>query len=180
MSREKDLDGLAEGYLDLRHRGDVHLVVAGDGPYRRELEARLGGTATFTGFLEGEKLARVFASCDVFVFPSTTDTLGMAVAEAQASGLPAVVRGTGGPGECIRPGISGLVADPEGGQGFFAGVESLLDNPKRRKSMGWKAREFAESLSWEAVLDSLTSLHTQVAGIETEPEPMRQGEGGWA
>ncbi len=54
----------------------MHLVIAGDGPYRGELEAMLGDTAAFTGFLRGEDLARTFASCDVFVFPSATDTLG--------------------------------------------------------------------------------------------------------
>ena len=178
VSREKDLDWLADGYMELRHRGDVHLVVAGDGPYRAELETRLGDAATFTGFLDGEELARVFASCDVFVFPSTTDTLGRAVAEAQASGLPAVVRGTGGPRECIRPGISGIVADPENDQGFFPGVESLLDDPGMRRRMGREAREFAETLSWDAVLDALISLHAQVSGMPKVPEPMRQSEGG--
>jgi len=76
-----------------RRRHDVHLVNAGDGPYRKELEALLQAAGTFTGFLSSEELARVYASCDVFAFPSTTDTLGRAVAEAQASGLPAVVCG---------------------------------------------------------------------------------------
>ncbi len=77
VSREKGLERLAAGYMDLRRRrDDVHLVIAGDGPYRGELEAMLGDTAAFTGFLRGEELARTFASCDVFVFPSSTDTLG--------------------------------------------------------------------------------------------------------
>jgi glycosyltransferase involved in cell wall biosynthesis len=110
VSREKGLERLAEDYLALRaRRDDVQLVIAGDGPFRRELAAKLGETATFTGFLRGEELARTFAACDLFVFPSTTDTLGRAVAEAQASGLPAVVFGLGGPRECIRPGVSGFV-----------------------------------------------------------------------
>lgn len=167
VSREKGLEGLAEGYLDLRRRrDDVQLVIAGDGPYRRELETRLGNTATFTGFLRHPELARVFASCDVFVFPSVTDTLGRAVAEAQASGLPAVVRGTGGPRECIRPGVSGFVAEPEDEGDFFARVQSLLDNPECRKTMGVAAREFAESLSWEAVMEGLVGLHARAAGVE--------------
>ena len=107
VSKEKGLGRLATGYLDLlRRRGtdDVRLVVAGDGPYRAELEALLGRSATFAGFLRGEELARLFASCDAFVFPSTTDTLGRAVAEAQASGLPAVVCGTGGPASASSQG----------------------------------------------------------------------------
>lgn len=160
VSREKGLDRLAAGYLAMG-RDDVHLVIAGDGPYRAELEAVLGESATFTGFLRGEELARVFASCDVFVFPSATDTLGRAVAEAQASGLPAVVHGTGGPRECIRPGASGFVARDDAG--FFDQVELLLDDPELRERMGLAAREFAESLGWEAVLDGLIELYARVS-----------------
>lgn len=163
ISREKDLAWLAEGYMKLRaRRDDAHLVIAGDGPYRKELEAKLGPAATFTGFLKGEELARLFASCDLFVFPSTTDTLGRAVAEAQASGLPAVVRGIGGPRECIRPGVSGYVAEPDEEAGFFERIEALLDDPAARKRMGVEAREFAGTLSWEGVLDALMELHASV------------------
>ena len=104
LSREKGLETLAGGYLALRRRReDAHLMIAGDGPYREELEALLGASATFSGFLRGEELARLFASCDVFVFPSTTDTLGRAVVEAQASGLPAIVCGAGGHGSTCGP-----------------------------------------------------------------------------
>src|SRR5262249_37661467 len=67
VSREKGLERLAHGYLALRaRRPDVHLVVAGDGPYRQELQILLGETATFTGFLRGEALATTYAACDVF------------------------------------------------------------------------------------------------------------------
>jgi glycosyltransferase involved in cell wall biosynthesis len=163
VSREKGLDRLAAGYLALKcRRDDVHLVVAGDGPYRGELEALLGETATFTGFLRGEELARLYASCDAFVFPSTTDTLGRAVAEAQASGLPAVVCGTGGPPECIRPGVSGFVADPGDEKKFFSKIELLLDDAETREEMGRAAREFAAEMSWEAVLDGLIELHSRL------------------
>ena len=174
VSREKGLDRLVSGYLALRRRrDDVHLVVAGDGPYRGELETLLEGTATFTGFLRGEELARTFASCDIFVFPSTTDTLGRAVAEAQASGLPAVVCGIGGPRECIRPGVSGFVTDPGDDEGFFARVEELLDDSAKRERMGRAAREFTRSLDWEAVLEGLVSLYAQVAGIQPDLAPAR-------
>ena len=88
------------------------LVIVGDGPFRAELEAALGETATFTGFLRGEELARTIASCDLFLFPSTTDTLGRAVIEAQACGLPAIVRDAGGAAECLLPGVSGCVIPP--------------------------------------------------------------------
>lgn len=174
ISKEKGLEGLANGYLDLlRRRDDLRLVIAGDGPYREELEGLLGGSATFTGFLRGEELARVFASCDVFVFPSTTDTLGRAVAEAQASGLPAVVCGTGGPRECIRPGLSGFVVDPGDEGAFFSKIEHLLDDEAARERMGMAAREFAGNLSWEAVLDGMLELHSRLAAPDLAGEPAR-------
>ncbi len=166
VSREKGLTGLTNSYLELRRRrDDVHLVIAGDGPYREELEARLGTLATFTGFVRGEGLARIFASCDIFAFPSTTDTLGRAVAEAQASGLPAVVFGMGGPRECIRPGTSGFVAAPGDEAGFMARVEELVDDAVLRGRMGAAARAFAETLSWEAVLDGLIDLYRDIVTV---------------
>jgi glycosyltransferase involved in cell wall biosynthesis len=77
VSKEKGLERLLHRYLDLRSRHqDVHLVVVGDGPYREEMESALGREVTFAGFLQGEALARLFAYCDIFVFPSATDTLG--------------------------------------------------------------------------------------------------------
>jgi glycosyltransferase involved in cell wall biosynthesis len=77
VSKEKGLERLLHRYLDLRsRRQDVHLVVVGDGPYREEMESALGREVTFAGFLQGEALARLFAYCDIFVFPSATDTLG--------------------------------------------------------------------------------------------------------
>jgi glycosyltransferase involved in cell wall biosynthesis len=115
--------------------------------------------------LRGEELARLYASCDVFVFPSTTDTLGRAVVEAQASGLPAVVCGIGGPRECIRPGVSGFVVDPGDENAFFSRIELLLDDAVAREKMGQAAREFAEGMTWGAVLDDLIELHSRLAGV---------------
>ncbi|QYJ16535.1 D-inositol-3-phosphate glycosyltransferase [Rubrobacter xylanophilus DSM 9941] len=173
LSREKGLEEMATGYLRLRRRrDDVHLVLAGEGPLRRDLEWRLGEAATFTGLVEGEELARIFASCDVFVFPSLTDTLGRAVLEAQASGIPAVVYGSGGPSECVIPGESGFVADPGDEEGFFSLVEALLDDASRRRRMGRAARRFARSMQWEAVAGRLLALHAELAHGERSVAPV--------
>jgi glycosyltransferase involved in cell wall biosynthesis len=150
-------------------RDDVQLVIAGDGPYRADLEAALGSTATFTGFLRGEELARTIASCDLMLFPSTTDTLGRSVAEAQASGLPAVVFNTGGPQECIRPGISGYVVEAGDVAGFWARAEELIDSSALRRRMARAARTFAATLSWNHVLDGLIDLYREVCGLPPIP-----------
>lgn len=164
VSKEKGLDRFADQYRALRERrSDAHLVVVGDGPYRTEMEALLGDSATFTGFLHGEELARTMASGDIFAFPSQTDTLGLVVLEAQASGLPAVVFAKGGPSEGMMPNISGLVAPADDDLSFIAAIETLLDQPALRARMGHEGRVFAESQTWERVFDSLAALYVEVA-----------------
>ena len=99
ISREKDLDLLADAYRRLRKEGlPVQLFVVGHGPYSEALAKSLP-EAFFTGYLSGTELATAYASADVFVFPSTTDTFGNVILEAQACGLPVVVSDSGGPKE---------------------------------------------------------------------------------
>jgi glycosyltransferase involved in cell wall biosynthesis len=110
VSREKGLHLLPAIGAALEARGLRHrLVIAGDGPMRRELAAACPD-AVFLGSLGRDAVADAFASADLFVFPSTTDTAGNVVLEAQASGLPVVVSDRGGPRENIDPDSSGLVA----------------------------------------------------------------------
>ena len=174
VSREKGLSELANGYRALRQRrDDVHLVVAGDGPYRAELEEKLGDTATFTGFVRGEELATIYASSDIFVFPSVTDTLGRAVVEAQASGLPAVVFDIGGPRECIRPDVTGLLVPHDRPDvPFFSRVAELVDDVEMRHRMGAAAGAFASTLSWENVRSGLVELYREVG--TPSPTPARE------
>jgi glycosyltransferase involved in cell wall biosynthesis len=145
VSREKNLELLVEAFLELEARGSsAWLVVAGDGPYREEMEHRLkGGKAIFTGFLSQADLARIYASADAFVFPSTTDTFGNVVLEAQASGLPVVVTDKGGPRELIVPGITGLVVPGDNRQALAEAMRFLAEDDERRYLMGIEAREFA-------------------------------------
>ena len=84
ISREKDLDVLAAAFRQLREEGlPVNLLIVGHGPYSQALAESLP-EAIFTGYLEGEELAKAYASADIFVFPSTTDTFGNVIIEAQA------------------------------------------------------------------------------------------------
>ncbi|MGI9252130.1 MAG: glycosyltransferase family 4 protein, partial [Thermomicrobiales bacterium] len=164
ISQEKGLEALADAYLALRaRRDDVHLVIVGDGPLRGALEDRLGDTATFTGFLSGDALAETIASCDLFVFPSMTDTLGRAVIEAQAAGLPAIVFAGGGPAECILANRTGLLARPGDMISFTTQIERLLDDPERRARMGVAAREMAAAMDWASVRADLVKHFQAIA-----------------
>ena len=105
ISKEKDLNVLAQAFRRLTQtHADVELILVGDGPYLNELKELLAGTPSiFTGYREGEQLAAIYASCDLFAFPSATDTFGNVVLEAQASGLPVIVTDSGGPQENMIP-----------------------------------------------------------------------------
>ncbi|MCK5037400.1 MAG: glycosyltransferase, partial [Candidatus Sabulitectum sp.] len=138
ISREKDLDVLADAFLEVRREfPGVELFLAGDGPYIRELgKALLGKGGYFCGTLEGEDFSRVCASCDIFVFPSTKDTYGNSVLEAQASGIPCIVTDKGGPQEIIIPGETGIVCRGLDSSSLAEAILKLLRDDELRKTMG--------------------------------------------
>lgn len=147
ISKEKDLDVLVDSFRSLNHgKKKVALIFIGDGPYRKELMEKLNGNnVLFTGYLQGDKLAEAYASSDIFVFPSATDTFGRVVLEAQASGLPVVVSDEGGPRENVLPGKTGLIVPKKDAIALKEALEYLINNPQERKAMGNEARRFAES-----------------------------------
>jgi glycosyltransferase involved in cell wall biosynthesis len=152
VSREKNLPVLAAAYKELAGMLDsVHLVIVGDGPYMEEMRRSLRETpCTFTGYLEGEALSNVYASADLFVFPSTTDTFGNVVLEAQASGLPVIVTDQGGPSENVIPGETGLVVGGGDVRGLAGAMRLLVTGVSKRKAMGKAARRYMEDRCFEA------------------------------
>jgi glycosyltransferase involved in cell wall biosynthesis len=114
LSKEKGVDLLAEAFLVARDRDPrLHLVLAGRGPEEQTLRHRLGESATFLGWVDGDDLARTYASANLFMFASSTDTFGQVILEAQASGLPVLAVDAGGPAELIEDGRSGCLVAPE-------------------------------------------------------------------
>ena len=152
VSREKNLSVLAEAYRELcRRHENLQLVIVGDGPYKDEMLLELEGyPVTFSGTLEGRDLSMAYASADIFVFPSSTDTFGNVVLEAQASGLPVVVTDSGGPRENMEHGVTGLVVPGEDARALRDAVSSLLKDSKRRLDMGIAARRYMEGRSFES------------------------------
>lgn len=151
ISREKNLDFLADVFRDLvDHGADVELGVVGDGPFRKELEQMLGDyPVAFTGYLRGEQLAAAYASSDLFVFPSTTDTFGNVVMEALACGTPALVSNCGGPSELVHHREAGLVLAANDHGQWKDAIESLVLDPRRVQSMSRTARHLAEESTFE-------------------------------
>ncbi len=163
VSREKGVDVLAGAFRTLVDAGvPARLVVAGDGPYRTTMEAELRDyPATFLGFVPQEELARVYATSDVFVFPSCTDTCGLVVLEAQAAGLPAIVCDRGGPRESMRPGKTGLVVPGDDRAALARAIRAILADEERRREMGRAARAHVLAVAGppdahgDAILESL-------------------------
>jgi glycosyltransferase involved in cell wall biosynthesis len=168
LVKEKDLADLVAMERILRERGSGHrLVLVGDGPMREQLQAELPD-ATFPGHQGGEALARWFASGDVFVFPSTTETFGNVVLEAQASGLPAVVVDRGGPPDLVEHGQTGFVARANDPADLADHVQRLLCDAGERRRMGALARAAASERDWQAINGRLIDSYARV--IERGPE----------
>ena len=136
---------------------NTHLVIVGDGPHRAKLEAAFSGrSVTFTGYLTGEALSRAYASCDMFVFPtSKIETFGLVAIEAMAAGLAVVSSRVGGIPELIEQGRNGYMFEPNDSAQMIAYVRELVENPDARREIATAARATAEQRSWGAVMDEL-------------------------
>jgi glycosyltransferase involved in cell wall biosynthesis len=160
ISREKDLNDLADAFLAARESvPEAELYFAGDGPLLGELVSRLSGRGChFCGELRGEDLSTAYASADIFVFPSTTDTYGNSVLEAQASGLPAIVSDSGGPQEIIVPGETGLVFRSHAPDSMAKAMVTLALDSALRGEMGRAAVEITAGRTWELAFTALWAM----------------------
>jgi glycosyltransferase involved in cell wall biosynthesis len=158
ISREKNIKILLEAFQFVRTTVPaIDLVVVGDGPELASLRKQApDGNVCFTGALHGEDLATAYASADLFVFPSASDTFGNVVLEAHASGLPAIVSTQGGPAEIIARNGSGLVVDVRTPAPLCAGIRELVWDETRRSAMGLSALKTAREMSWDQALDQFS------------------------
>ncbi len=149
VGRQAPEKGIERLKVVLRETPGTRLAIVGDGPARRTLEREFSGTPTvFTGFLHGAELAAAYASSDVFLFPSTTDTLGLAMVEAQASGVPVVAARSGASREVVDDGVSGLLYEAGSAGSLVGSVRRLVAEPGLREAMGKAARAAAERRDW--------------------------------
>jgi glycosyltransferase involved in cell wall biosynthesis/predicted metal-dependent phosphoesterase TrpH len=157
LTREKGVDLLAESFLRAYESDPrLHLLLAGGGPEEAELRARLGERATFLGWLDGEDLACAYASADLFLFCSTTDTYGQVVLEAGASGLPVVAIAEGGPASLVENRHTGMLCQPDADH-IAGAVLQLAASPLLRRHLGASASRAVQGRSWERALEQLAS-----------------------
>ncbi len=157
LTTEKGADLLAAAFLAARARDPrLHLCLAGGGPEEPRLRERLGEDATFLGWLHGEALAAAYASADLFLFASATDTFGQVVLEAQASGLPVIAVDAGGPRSLVRDGVSGLLRPPEA-DALAGAVLELAAAPVWRDRLARGGLAATRGRTWERALGRLAA-----------------------
>lgn len=164
LVREKRLDTLVDALGRLAAAGIPHqALIVGEGPDRAILERALP-TAVFTGFLTGEALARAYASADIFLFPSDTESFGNVTLEAMASGLPAVAADATGSRCLVENRVTGFLAAPGDGAAFAAALARLATDPDLRRGMGEAARLRSQAFSWDRAMAAILDRYLVLAG----------------
>jgi sulfoquinovosyltransferase len=157
----------------------VCLSLVGDGPAREELEAHFAGTRThFTGMIKGDDLAAAYASADIFVMPSETETLGFVALEAMASGLPVVAVAAGGLVDIVtRPGDIGFLYPAGDYKALEDSTRALVKAPAERARVAGLARAHVETLGWlpavRSVRDGQYSRAIRVFGLKRAAKLVR-------
>ncbi|MEK5466639.1 glycosyltransferase family 1 protein [Paenibacillus sp. FSL R7-0210] len=164
IAPEKDLTTLLQAMQLLPEsvRSKIQLVIVGDGPLLPELKWQAPENVTFTGARHGEELAELYASADLFVFPSCTETFGNVVLEAMASGLPVIAADAGGTRELIAPGVTGMLFGPRSPAAMAEQICTAAARPLLRSAMGREGRHQALQRSWEQIFDRLIKDYEEV------------------
>lgn len=150
---------LAETYAKIKQEfPDVRLVIAGDGPIRNELQ-KLYPELLFLGVQKGIDLSTSFASSDIFVFPSTTETFGSVTLEAMASGLPVIVSDKGGFCGLIKSSDLGIVFAADDSDSLYYEIKRLLTSEELRKKYALKGFEYAQKQTWKQVFKTFEEIY---------------------
>ena len=144
----------------LQSNPNIQLVIVGDGPNRRKLEQQLPG-ALFLGFKNGEELAQIYASFDLFIHPGPNETFCQAVQEALASGIPAIVPRTGGPADLVAHGRTGYVIDIFNAEQLNQ-IINLHHERTDRKQMRIAARDSVSMRTWNRINSELKTHYLDV------------------
>lgn len=172
LAPEKNLDVLADAWIrahaELGQRATF--VIAGEGPVARSLVARLPFVRQL-GFVDREALARMYASADLCVLPSQTETCGLVALEAMASGIPVVAADAGGLRESVRQGHNGCLVPPHDAAAFARAIVQLVTDPGQRRAMGRAARATAETRDGTAENQELLRQYAALTNAHSGVEP---------
>lgn len=164
ISREKNMNLLVDAMniLNRQYKDSIKLIMAGNGPYLEHIKRVMPDNVVYTGYIFGEELSEVYASADVFVFPSLTETFGNVVLEAMSSGLPVVAVAAGGVKDNVENGYNGFLVHANNAQKFASAVCRLIEDEYMRKRMSYNARQYALTLTWDLVFETLLQAYESV------------------
>jgi glycosyltransferase involved in cell wall biosynthesis len=144
----------------------IQLVIAGTGPLESTLRAVAPPDVTFLGFLDrAARLPDLYANCDAFIFASLTETLGLVLLEAMASGLPVVAAPAGGVADHLRDGVNGLAYPAGDARAMAEAMVRLVSEAGLARRLGQAARQTAEELSWEREMERLDQSYREVCQV---------------
>ncbi len=174
ISKEKNLLLLADAFIALCKAGhDAALIFAGEGPLTEDLKKRLAGhPAYFLGRQNDAQLAPLYASADLFAFPSRTDTLGQVVIEAQCSGLPAIVSNEGGPKEIVEDHVTGRILGGTDVGIWTQAIAELLSDPAARDRMSRAAAGRIGQFDLRRTFEDFWSRHARLAQGELSEDEL--------
>jgi len=161
LTWEKDFKTFIDTYkLLMSNRTDFVVVIAGDGPIRKELESFMPD-AIFLGHIEGEELSKAYASSDVLLFPSSTETFGNVIVEAMSSGLVSIVADKGGSKSLIKDNENGFVVEPKNSKEFYKKISLLLDDKNLLERMRKSNLNMVKDYTWSKVFDDICQRYEE-------------------
>jgi glycosyltransferase involved in cell wall biosynthesis len=159
LSAEKEIVRLKELFSAIP---GMQLAIVGDGPLRAELKQEFKGTATvFTGYMQGAELASAYASADLFVLPSRTETLGLVLLEAMAAGCPVVACRAGGVPDAVEHGVTGFLFDPDDRDSLVGTVQQAWNSNGQLDTVRRNALQDVERHSWARATSELKQSYSQ-------------------
>lgn len=161
VSCEKDLDVLSASYgrLKQKYGSRISFIITGEGPYLEKCKATLPPDTIFTGFKKGQELSRIYASGDIFVCPSSTETFGNVILEAMASGLPVIGADAGGLKELIIHNRNGLKFEARNSDALEKAMGELINDGDLRNRLRDNGIRFAGERSWDRIIGGLVDLY---------------------
>ena len=175
LANEKNLEMLFDAWQELAEVDNCHLLLIGDGPLRTRLQAKQLPRVIFAGYRYGEELATMYASSDLFVFPSLSETFGNVVLEAMASGLPVIAYNVQGPKDIVKERYTGLLVDEISPESLADAVREIVNHHRLMTKMGRQARAYAESCTWQKIMGGMRNHYLELA-TRPQAEPARMAQ----
>jgi phosphatidylinositol alpha 1,6-mannosyltransferase len=158
---EKEMSTLRNVFSVLNTHPNIKTIIVGEGPERAAMQQALPETI-FTGHLKGDDLYRAYASLDVFMFPSLSETFGNVTLEALASGVPAVVANAQGNRSLVEDGYNGFLVAPRSTKEFVDQIVSLASDDELRRKFAVNALSFGSSFTWDRIFGGLIQHYYEV------------------